>query len=298
MVYAAEMTNHPRKLNFGVYSGNGASGLQETRLLEQKIGRRFQILHFYTGFNQEFEQFERETLRQVTETEQELLISWAPGVKSGQLYQEIAGGSLDPYLHRWARSLKKTGRPVFLRFSYEMNMTNMAWFAGGKNGSAADFISAWRHLHDIFKQEGVKNVQWVWCPHADTQSPNYTNAMAYYPGDAYVDWIGLDGYYWGGPVGHEKEAFDRIFRTLYDQARNHQKPMMIAEIGGSGEPLTALNWHKATLDKLTEEYPDIQALVYFNADFSAKGERDWRLTRHEETLERLRPYLNPDASSP
>src|SRR5438477_654456 len=60
----------------------------------------------------------------------------------------------------------------------------------------ARYIAAWRRIHDRFVAAGATNVVWVWAPNV-TDVEGGPETMAYYPGDAYVDWTGVDGYNWG-----------------------------------------------------------------------------------------------------
>jgi beta-mannanase len=132
----------------------------------------------------------------------------------------------------------------------------------------------WRHVHDIFKQQGANNVTWVWCPNISSSSTLLLNTL--YPGDSYVDWTCLDGY--------NKYSswlnFDQIFNGVgitwlfksYDQlvALAPSKPIMIAEFASleAGDGGTKKGqWLKDTfLSIVPTKFPKIKALVYFNWD--------------------------------
>ncbi len=267
----------------GIYAEDNGPANEHIHLLERRLQFRFPIIHLYAGFDQSFQAFYLKNKRILQDPDRTILLSWAPGVPSGTLYKEIAQGKTDPFIRQWAKSLKSLERPVYLRFAYEMNMTNMDWNATEQNGGPQAFIAAWRRIHDIFEAQGADNIRWVWCPHADQQSPHYTDARQYYPGDAYVDWIGLDGYAW-----RSQQSFDQIFGASYQQLEKHQKPMMIAEIGTAATDNQPDQWIQKTFMQLPKKYPRIKALVYFNADFSHRGEKDWRFTHHPKMLEAFR----------
>ena len=78
--------------------------------------------------------------------------------------------------------------PVFIRWFWEMDGNKKQGFIS----SPASYQKAWRHIHDIFGQAGATNAVWVWCPNASAFDDG--NAMPYYPGGAYVDWVCGDGY--------------------------------------------------------------------------------------------------------
>ena len=73
-------------------------------------------------------------------------------------------GSSIAYIRSWARALAAFDGPVRLRFAQEMNGDWYPWGAGTNGNTPAEFVSAWRHVHDIFAAAGATNVQWVWSP--------------------------------------------------------------------------------------------------------------------------------------
>src|SRR5437867_5422507 len=104
----------------------------------------------------------------------------------------LASGSQDAWIRSQARDIAALGQPVFLRFFHEFDSDYRASIVY----SPADFIAAWRHVHDLFDQERATNVVWVWCPTSWTFISKTPWPPDYYPGDAYVDWVAADGYNW------------------------------------------------------------------------------------------------------
>src|SRR5262249_48553137 len=108
--------------------------------------------------------------------------------------RNIAGGAFDGYLRSWARAAKAWGKPFFLRPNHEMNGNWYPWGTGAgnpNNNTPEEYVAAWKHLHALFDAEGVTNAVWVWCPNVGLSMGED------YPGDGWVDWVGLDGYNWG-----------------------------------------------------------------------------------------------------
>ena len=105
-------------------------------------------------------------------------------------------GHHDAYIREFAEAAKAWGHPFFLRFNWEMNGNWFPWSEGVNGNQPGEYVAAWRHVHDIFTQVGATNATWVWCPNVDPASKLHDLASLY-PGDAYVDWTGLDGYNWG-----------------------------------------------------------------------------------------------------
>jgi endoglucanase len=130
------------------------------------------------------------------------LVNWEP---AGIDFNSIVNGSLDATINARANGAKALNGRFFLDFAAEMN-GDEAW--SGNN--APLYVAAYKHIHDLFTAAGATNVIWAWCPNVtDTNGTNKTT-MDYYPGDAYVDWTGVDGYNWGGG---DWQSFRQCSRT-------------------------------------------------------------------------------------
>ncbi|MFE4701049.1 glycoside hydrolase family 26 protein [Streptomyces sp. NPDC056738] len=146
-------------------------------------------------------------------------------VPSDTSLADIAEGQDDTYIGRLADQISAYDGPLALSFAGEMNGPWNSWGPGG--AKPADFVAAWKHLHDLFADRGVTNVIWVWTPHV-VDSGTTAKLRPYYPGDAYVDWVGLIGYY--GPI--DGVAFSSLFTpTMRQIAGFSDKPVLIAETG-------------------------------------------------------------------
>lgn len=190
--------------------------------------------------------------------------------------RSIASGAQDAAITTWAQQAKAYGHPFFLRLNWEMNG---GWFSWGTTSSnqntPADYVAAWRHIHDIFAAQGATNATWVWCPNLE-----YSGSVPYaqlYPGNAYVDWTCLDGY--------NQNANSASFSSLYTQSYNDllkvapTKPIMIGEIGsleyGAG---VKADWISSMLSELPTSFPQIKALVWFNWRCGSSGTyKSWEI---------------------
>jgi len=124
-------------------------------------------------------------------------------------------------------------------------------------------VGAWRRVVDIFRSEGAHNVSWAWItaslPPAPATWGKDRNIGAYYPGDEYVDWIGVDFYDFGPPSWLE---------PIYEFSLDHQKPLMIGEFGvrhpGSRfTPAEDQAWLDAMFD-FFESHPNVKSITYSN----------------------------------
>ena len=191
---------------------------------------------------------------------------------------DVISGRYDGFIDEFATEAKEWGHPFFLRFNWEMNGNWFPWSEGVNGNGAGEYVTAWRHVHDIFTSVGATNVSWVWCPFVDPGG-TLQNLGSLYPGDAYVDWTGLDGYNWGtNPAKPDRwRSFDSLYRSTYDRIVNTiapSKPMMLSEIGSTEYGGSKAAWITDMLAKIPSEYPKIRGLLWFEKFDSGM---DWPL---------------------
>jgi hypothetical protein len=214
------------------------------------------------------------------------LISWEPHHID---FARIIDGSLDATIRARAKSSKQLGKKFFLDFAAEMN-GDEAW--NGNN--ALPYVSAYRHIHDLFVAAGANNVVWAWCPNVtDTNGGNRTT-MDYYPGDAYVDWTGVDGYNWGTTNSNGWQTFQQVFQNIYPLLAAKKKPILIGEMSSTEAGGDKAKWIDDIIPALRTTFPLIKAVVWFDIN----KETDWRISSSpasEKSFIRManNPYFNP-----
>ena len=167
----------------------------------------------------------------------------------------------------------------------------------GANASAtAKYIAAYRRIHDLFVSAGATNVVWVFCPNVDSVPGDAWNQWSnYYPGDAYVDWMGFDGYNWGTvQTGSSWRTFANIAGTIYTGLAGKGKPIMIAETASTELGGDKAAWIAGLLPVLGGSFPSIRAVVWFHMN----KETDWRVDSSPAAREAFvtmarNPYFNP-----
>ncbi|GGS00112.1 hypothetical protein GCM10010169_51050 [Micromonospora fulviviridis] len=183
----------------------------------------------------------------------------------------IAGGDFDPYLRSWAEGIKSLGYPVAIRFAHEMNGDWYPWSEASNGNRPGEYVSAWRHVRETFRAAGATNVTWVWSPNArwDDSMPKLSR---FYPGDDYVDWVGLSGYY-GIGFHSDYRSFDEIFGPTFTEIREFsRKPLVITETGASDVTGRKAEWITEAFEALPR-YPFVIGLIWFEVD----KELDWRI---------------------
>lgn len=198
---------------------------------------------------------------------------------------DIIAGNCDAYITQFALEIKARSERFLIRFAHEMNISDSIWWPGHFGGDASLYVQMYRHVYDVFTTQDVPNAEWLWSPnYASYPADAWNNLHNYYPGDAYVDWIGLSGYNWYVSPGHNQpwQSFEALFDSvLEDLACNYAKPQIIAEIGsveGGGTVPTKAEWILDAYQK-AENYPFLRAIVWFNDyAYASPSAADFRVT--------------------
>ena len=215
--------------------------------------------------------------------------------------------NLEAYVDATLDYIEAQGVPVFLRFANEMNV--------GENGDDKDaYIEGFRYI--ATKAKAKANIAVVWAPN-DVGATNRP-FVDYYPGDAYVDWIGLSMYpvqYFGGKEdtnARTKENNDTFFLAgdnanpllrvapviAFMEANQINKPLMITECG-MHHTVNTLNkettaWGNYQLQKTYSElvrlYPQIKGICYFNT-IVAGTPNEYALFTNETLLATYNRYV-------
>lgn len=210
-------------------------------------------------------------------------ITWQPKSRTSTItLASIDAGRYDVYIATSARELKAFGDPVLLRPFHEFNGSQYPWSLSNNGASvAADraFVAAWRRVYAIFQHERATNVKFVWCytngSVPDSFSNPWNDPRKAYPGDAYVDWVGIDTYNRGSRAADKWAPFDETIATGYRTAITTAplKPIAIAEIAsneyGDGGTLKAA-WISQMFSELQAgkngPYPNVRAVTWFESN--------------------------------
>ena len=222
-------------------------------------------------------------------------MTWEPmviehGKETMVSHTAITGGAYDAFLKNFAQAARAWGRPIILRVAHEMNSQRYHWGTTeadyGPN-SPAIYQNMFRHIVSIFRQEGADNVLWAFCPNAES-IPNisidpqagWNLAAAYYPGDASVDILGMDGYNWGNTQTLKSHgwqsnwrSFESIFSHLYKELRaiSSTKPVIVFETASTDQGGDKGKWIQDAF-RIIDAWK-LSGVVWFEVN----KELDWRL---------------------
>jgi hypothetical protein len=277
----------PRKgALFGAFVNRPSGTWAAVTSIQHSLGYRLTIVHHYRPWNIGSLTVERAAMN----AGQIPMLSWSPGGTTTAA--AIVRGSQDALIRRTALAIKGLHKSMFLRLGYEMDQP-----PGSPRyiGTPSQFIAAWRHVVSIFRNVGATNARFVWCAIAANFKTGH--AQAYYPGDAWVNWIAADGYNWY-PSKPKWVGFSSIFPAFYSWASRHHHPLMIAETGtmeDHHQPGRKALW--MTNSRMwAKTHPLIKAVVYFDS-ISPKG-FDFRSTTSTSAFASFRrwgagSYWNP-----
>ncbi|MFD0328582.1 glycoside hydrolase family 26 protein [Streptacidiphilus monticola] len=249
---------------------------QTVQAFADEIGRAPDVREYYQSWGDEFDAEGNAFLWQHGQLP---MLAWVPGTTP---LADIASGKEDAYIAAFARQVADYRGPLVLSFAGEFNGPWNPWGPG--HAKPAHFVRAWRRVHSAFRKAGAANVIWTWTPHV-VDTGTRAAIEPYFPGDAYVDWIGLIGYY--GPI--DGTAFSTLFTPTLKRVRKlSAKPVLIAETGVAAGPLKQRQIH----DLFTgAAEADVIGLLWYDQKKTWPGSKqlmDWRIATSAESRTAVR----------
>lgn len=206
---------------------------------ELRLGRELAAIRMYARWDTAFPD---STSRWARAGGRLVLLSVRAGTAGGVLvpYRTIASAApgSDTYraMLRWARAVKAFRAPMYFTFNHEPEGAR-----SDRNGSAAEYVAAWRRLVTVFRQQGVRNVRYLFIATAHGfGQESKRQAAPYYPGDSFVDAIGADAYNWytcrAGVRNAWRSLADLIEPLRQFGSAHPSKPLWLPEFGSAEDP--------------------------------------------------------------
>lgn len=281
----------PSSTYFGVFTEQAPFDFSEVDSLAAKIGHYPSSVSWFSGFDQPFRSdgviaaWQRGMLPIVSWESRPLETDMGPGsdnaVNADYQLSDVIDGTYDDYIRQYADAVKALGLPIGLRFDHEMNGFWYPWAEQVNGNQPGEYIAAWRHVHDIFAAEGATNVIWIWSPNV-VEFPQAQPLDQLYPGDDYVDWVGLVGYY-RKPISGKEASFDNTYAKSLAALRTvSTKPIYLTEVGATETGGNKPAWITSFFTGLAAN-PDIIGFSWFNLTITALSgnvltTNDWRIT--------------------
>jgi Glycosyl hydrolase family 26 len=207
----------PRQGSYlGVFESATPSSYPQIAAFGQLAGRLPNLAGYYSGWAEPFD------TRFANALHAHRITPFVQIDPSDASVDAIADGTYDEYLRQYADSVRAFGHAVVIGFGHEMNAPGNSWGYG--HVKPFDFVAAWRHLVRLFDQQGADNVTWIWTVAAD--QPGTGPIKEWWPGSAYVDWVGLDGFYY-----RPTDTFATVFGPMMRSIRRFapRTPMLLSE---------------------------------------------------------------------
>lgn len=192
-------------------------------------------------------------------------------------------------LIEWCRRAARADGPLLVEFGTEVNGSWFPWNGRWNGGEAtagygdpmlADgperFRDAYRHVVDTCRDAGADNITWFF--HVDVEGAPGTawnRLSAYYPGDDYVDWIGLSAY---GSLSarYDWRSFGARLRPVRDEiVALGDKPVALLETGVREDAASRgrkAAWTQRMLRAVRTRFPEIRAVAWWNERYRDRGE--------------------------
>ncbi len=179
----------------------------------------------------------------------------------------IAAGRYDSYLRQYAAAVRALGAHIGLSFGHEMTGSWYPW--GYRHVSPSVFVAAWRHIHRVFAAVGAR-VIWVWTTVRESPGDSRVDPSMrpWWPGEAYVNWVGLNLYYWRSWV-----TFQGQFLPTITTVRNFtHDPILLTE--------TAVPDQSGQVRQIANLFAGAQAshllgIIWYNQN----GRQTWQLDK-------------------
>jgi len=303
----ASLINPKNKL-FGMYTAQAPFSFATYDDTAAKIGKTPNVVGYFGGWDQSFradaveKAWARGAMPVLTWESRPIEAGNDRVVEPGYELPTILSGKFDKYITKYAKAIVKTGLPLGLRFDHEMNGIWYPWSETDSSGkslngnSKGDYVKVWRYVHDIFEKEGAnKYVSWIWSPNIVNNLPKLHMGEQFladlYPGDRYVDQVGLSGYLRPVYKADNDFSFNYTFGPSLTLLRSiAKKPIFLAEIGASEVGGHKATWITSLFDALEKpENSDIVGFSWFNLAITSYtgGElatNDWRIDSRANTL--------------
>lgn len=199
-------------------------------------------------------------------------------------YDAILEGNWDSYITEFAKDAKDFGGKVILIPFEEANGNWEPW-SGVNNGNTPEkHRLAYRYIHTFFND--VSNVKFGWTMNNDSVPNTTDNQFAdYYPGNVYVDYIGIDGFNFGSPW----QTWDEVFGPAIDELSSYGKPIILTSIA-SAQGTNKASWIRTGLGQGIKNYPSVIGWIWFNEN----KEKDWRVNSDPASLSAFKEVISEE----
>jgi len=245
---------------------------------QQLQGRKLDSVMFYIDWSTNFDSIRSSYIDPIVNNGSIPVVTWEAW---GLSNSDVSSGTKDSYIRNMANGMKNYGKEIYVNLFHEANGDWYPWAVGDSKNNNDTFKAAYRHVVQIFKDAGARNVKFMFCINAGSSGAG-TSFLGHYPGDDVVDIIAMDGYNWGNTQswGSTWQSFDQIYSGVYQAACTKNKPIMISEMASTESGGNKAQWITDTYNTIRTKYPRIELVQWFNEN----KETNWTINSSSQVL--------------
>lgn len=263
-------------LTWGLYEpGAPRWDVEKLRAIESALDHKFRFLLEYSDFSTDFTDL-KATLDNAAQAGRTVELTLQTVARpDGNMMMDVLDGAYDEFLNGYAKTVAESEMPVLFRLCNEMNGDWCVYSAYHASKDTDLYKAFYRYVYGIFAKNGaLANTIWVWNPN-ERAFPNFdwNHALCYYPGDEYVDVVGLTGYNNGTYYPGERwRSFSEIYDGLYrEYAAQFAQPLMITEFSCSSYGGDKAAWVREMLNGIGACERIKVAVWWDGCDWDAEG---------------------------
>jgi hypothetical protein len=279
---------HPKEKYFGVALPGVPQSLVPLKTFTNKVGKAPNMVKIYLAWNTPFD------IKTMQDIWAQGAIPWIEWETPETSMRSIGEGTSDDYIKAFALAVKQANIPVAISYAHEFNGYWYQWGQVNTPGASPqkepaatfdnkpqDLVKSWQHIVKTFRGLYANNVIWTWTPNIiNRKSVNDVRLRPFYPGDDYVDWIGMVGYF---EVSNPERTTAQLFGpTIKEVQAFTQKPFILAETG-SQEGANKIA-DLTDMFHVVERNPNILGLLWFDFFKQKEENKDWRVDSSVDTF--------------
>jgi len=220
----------------------------------------------------------------------------------GNMVYKVLNGEYDMFLKDYAKVIADFGHPVMFRLGNEMNGDWCPYSSYHTSKDTTIFNEFYRYVYGFFEREGANaNTIWVWNPNGGSFPDfKWNDELMYYPGDEYVDIVGMTKYNTGTyyyDIGERWQEFYELYNDMYYRyAEIYGQPLMIPEFASASMGGNKEQWVIHMFEDI-KMYDRIKVAIWWDGcDWDEHGNiaRSYFMDETPGLLEIFRRNLRPD----
>lgn len=265
-----------RSFEVNIFSPEAVYDISSLTQFENELGVKFNSCKWYSDWSSDID---IGVARRFSNHGAIPELTWEPQINGvGVSYSEVIAGNYDVYINSQAQAMRSFSSSIRISLAPEMNSEWSPWGIGKNGNNNENHKLFWRYVVQKFRDNGVNNVDWIWTPNIRYYGDLYSYTEIY-PGDGYVDYVGLDGYNWGTTQEWSVwQSFREVFQTSYNELTGlTSKNILIMETASTEIGGNKASWIINMFSDIEFYFPRIKGVTWFNIN----KETDWRINSSE-----------------